>query len=179
MDDFGVEVSMSRYHMRDLPQYDFPQGFGIRSYRQGEKHIWTRIRDGDTGGWCAHRFEDPEILKDRIFFLTTDEGEEIGTVTVWWKTAYTGRIWGLIESVEIHPDFRGRGLGKAMMSVAMQRVKRSHDCCMVGTETGRLAAIKIYLDFGFYPDLYDDSLKASWAPVASVLNHPVLKSCGL
>ncbi len=87
---------------------------------------------------------------------------------------------GLIENVFIHPDYRRRGLCKPMMTVAMNRIKRSHDCCCVGTSTGRIVAIKVYLDFGFYPDLIDDSeMRASWSQVASVLDHPILKECGL
>jgi len=65
-----------------------------------------------------------------------------------------------------------------MMSVAMKRLKQLHDRCFVGSSTARIAAIKVYLDFGFYPDLDDDGSQEAWTHIAAVLPHPILKACG-
>ena len=46
----------------------------------------------------------------------------------------------------------GEGLRKPMMTRAMQRLAESHPNAMLGTSTGRIWALKVYLDFGFYPD---------------------------
>ena len=65
-----------------------------------------------------------------------------------------------------------------MMSVAMQRLKQSHERCFLITSSRRVAAIKVYFDFGFYPDLESENSQETWAEVASVLDHDILKECG-
>ncbi|MYA21504.1 MAG: GNAT family N-acetyltransferase, partial [Gemmatimonadetes bacterium] len=112
------------------------------------------------------------------FYLTTDAGEEIGTITAWWQPDLNGEDWGQIHWVAIHPDYQGRGLAKPMMSVAMAYLKRFHQRSFLGTSSGRIPAIKVYLDFGFYPDLERENSQQAWAEVASVLEHPVLRACG-
>ena len=62
-----------------------------------------------------------------------------------------------------------------MMTVAMERLKQSHERCFLGTSTGRIAAIKVYLDFGFTPDLSVENSREAWTEVASVLEHPILE----
>ena len=182
MENLGVEFDMTREHMNDIPQYAFPQGFGIRNYRPGERHIFARINLGDSG--VERYFQDSKAWNDRIFFVTTSEGEEVGTIVAAWKPTPMkgpGTEEGLIDNVFIHPDYRGRGLCEPMMTVAMERIKRSHNCCSVGTSSGRIVAIKVYLDFGFYPNFYPNlpHVRAAWEQVASVLDHPILKACGL
>jgi hypothetical protein len=64
------------------------------------------------------------------------------------------------------------------MTVAMKRLKRSHDRCFLNTSTQRIVAIKVYLDFGFYPYLEAENSQEAWTEVASVLAHPILKAYG-
>jgi hypothetical protein len=65
-----------------------------------------------------------------------------------------------------------------MMTHAMTRLAASHPTAMLGTSTGRTWALKVYLDFGFYPD--PDELEAkpevrdAWQALQTRLNHPLL-----
>ena len=38
-----------------------------------------------------------------------------------------------------------------------------------------MAAIKVYLDFGFTPDMSHENSTEAWTEVASVLEHPLLE----
>lgn len=193
MDDYFVR--MIREDMRGCPDVPFPAGFGIRPFRRGEGPIWTRIQqraepfadiDGDRFDQVFG--EHLDALEDRSFFVVTADGDEIGTITAWWDPDWRGKEWGRIHWVAIEPRYQGRGLSKPAMSVAMKRLQESHERCYLGTTTGRLGAIKVYLDFGFCPDLdsveseamFDGGLPRStaevWTEVASVLEHPILKS---
>ena len=51
---------------------------------------------------------------------------------------------------------------------------RSYNRCFLGTETGRIVAIKVYLDFGFCPDLDSAESRNAWEEFASVVEHPIL-----
>ncbi len=176
---------MIREHMQNIPQFPVPKGFAIRNYRRNEGHIWTRIQkaaepyiDIDNQLFAREFKRNFLAMEDRSFYLTTDTGEEIGTITAWWQLDFNGKAWGQIHWVAIHPAYQGRGLAKPLMSVAMVRLKQSHKCCFLDTSTGRIPAIKVYLDFGFHPDLKREDSQQAWTEVASVLEHPILKSCG-
>ena len=171
-------VRMIRENMENIPHFPIPEGFAIRNYRQNEGHIWTRIQkaaepyiDIDDGLFMREFKRDLLAMENRSFYLTTDAGEEIGTITAWWQD----NGWGQIHWVAIHPDYQGRGLSKPMMSVAMERMKQSHERCFLGTSTGRIPAIKLYLDFGFIPDRSRENSQEAWTEVASVLEHPTLE----
>lgn len=181
----NMGLTMIREHMEDIPEYPFPEGFSIRNYQPGEGHLWMRIQraaekfikveddlfDREFGSKLPH-------LEDRSFFVITDDGEAVGTVTAWWNPDWRGREWGIIHWIAIHPDYQGRGLSKPAMTAAMKRLKKSHDRAYLNTSTGRIIAVKVYLDFGFYPDLERDNSQAAWEEVASVLVHPTLKNYG-
>ena len=170
---------MIREDMENIPQFPIPEGFAIRNYRRNEGHIWTRIQKAaepyiniDDGLFDREFKRDLLAMEDRSFYLTTDTGEEIGTITAWWQD----NGWGQIHWVAIHPDYQGRGLSKPMMSAAMIRLKASHKRCFLGTSTGRIPAVKIYLDFGFIPDLSRENSREAWTEIASVLEHPTLEA---
>ena len=176
-------VRMIREHMNDIPNIPFPKGFGIRNYRPGEGAIWTRIQRAaekfleiDDGLFDREFSADLEVMEDRSFFAVTDAEEAVGTITAWQRANWRGKNWGQIHWVAVHPDYQGLGLSKPMMTVAMNRLKQSHDRCFLGTATGRIVAIKVYLDFGFYPDLDSDESRNVWEEFASVLEHPILKA---
>ena len=178
----NYSVRMIRENMENIPEFPIPEGFAIRNYCRNEGHIWTRIQkaaepyiDIDDGLFDRQFRCNLSAMEDRSFYLTTDAGEEIGTITAWWQPDMDGKDWGQIHWVAVHPDYQGRGLSKPMMSVAMARLKQSHKRCFLDTSTGRIPAIKIYLDFGFTPDLSrQNNSREAWAEVASVLEHPLL-----
>ena len=178
----NYSVRMIRDNMENIPQFAIPEGFAIRNYRRDEGYIWTRIQkaaepyiDIDDELFDREFKRDLPAMEDRSFYLTTDAGEEIGTITAWWQPDINGKVWGQIHWVAVHPDYQGRGLSKPMMSVAMTRLRQSHERCFLGTSTGRMAAIKVYLDFGFIPDLSVENSREAWTEVASILEHPILK----
>lgn len=177
----NYSVRMIRKNMENIPQFPVPKGFAIRKYRPDEGHIWTRIQRAaeryiniDDGLFIREFKRDLLAMENRSFFLTTDAGEEIGTITAWWQPDMDGKNWGQIHWVAIHPDYQGRGLSKPMMSVVMTRLKQSHERCFLDTSTQRIPAIKVYLDFGFIPDLSRENSQQAWTEVASVLEHPLL-----
>ena len=172
---------MVRETMDNIPEYPFPNGYRVRAYQKREDKIWTRIQKAAepfgqiNDDLFQHEFKrDFNALEDRSFFLITGSGREIGTVTSWWQPDWRDREWGQIHWVAIHPDFHGRGLAKPMMNVAMKRLKQSHARSFLRTSSGRIAAIKVYLDFGFLPDMEADNSQEAWQEVASHISHPAL-----
>jgi GNAT superfamily N-acetyltransferase len=76
-------------------------------------------------------------------FLAEWEGQRVGTVTT---TIYSDELaW--IGMMLVHPTYRGRGIGKALMSTAIEFLKGSDVACigLDATPAGR----ELYLKLGF------------------------------
>jgi hypothetical protein len=65
-----------------------------------------------------------------------------------------------------------------MLAHALKQMAQWHDRAFLGTQTKRLAAIKIYLDFGFVPDMRYPGAEEAWREVRANLDHPVLRAMG-
>jgi GNAT superfamily N-acetyltransferase len=177
-----ARVVMIRPTLADLPQYPMPPGYWMRLFQPGDERVWISLNA------AADRYNtitldlflrefggDIEGLKTRCFFLCTGGGRDIGTVTSWYDPNYRGRRCGRIHWVAIHPNYQGKGLAKPMLTVAMNRLAESHGSAYLTTNTVRLVAIRIYLDFGFVPDIREPADRTHWREVALYLENPVLR----
>jgi hypothetical protein len=57
----------------------------------------------------------------------------------------------------------------------LKQLARWHDRCYLATSTERVAAIRLYLNFGFVPDLSLPNAPAVWQELGARLKHPVLE----
>ena len=100
----------------------------------------------------------------------------MGIVSAWYHRNYRGRELGLIHWIAVRPAHQGLGLGRAAMSYALHQLAQWHDRAGLGTQTKRIRAIKLYLDFGFRPDLERPGALESWRKVKAELDHPRLEA---
>jgi GNAT superfamily N-acetyltransferase len=104
--------------------------------------------------------------------MVAPDGSDAGTITAWYDDNFQGRRWGRIHWVCIVPQHQRKGLCRPMMTAAMNHIKAlGHERAVLGTQTPRLAAIKVYLDFGFVPDVGDDEARRAWRLVKQELPH--------
>lgn len=177
----NVPVKMIRLNLKDIPQCAMPAGYVMRAYQPGDEVVWIEINGAAdqynrfTLETFRHEFKGDVVgLKRRCFFLREPGGRDIGTVTSWYNREYHGRDIGRIHWVAILPEFQGKGLAKPMMTVAMNRLAEFHDSAYLSTNTIRLIAIKVYLAFGFVPEIESDQDLASWELVRKGLPHALL-----
>jgi GNAT superfamily N-acetyltransferase len=180
-----LRVEMIREHMRDIPEHPLPAGFSLRMFRPGDEALWVdvqsdadRLQTIDRSIFDRNFGDDIESLSDRSFFLIAPDGSAAGSITAWYGAEPYGKEWGRIHWVAVRPAFQGRGLSKPMMTAAMKRLALSHERCYLTTATPRIAAIKVYLDFGFVPVADRPDAIRAWETVASVLRHPALEKFG-
>ncbi len=179
----GREIHMVRPHLKDIPQVALPAGLSIRTLRPDEGGLWTDIwRDADRhlpiDAMLFYREfgDDLQALRWRSFVVQDEQGAGVGTITAWYDRNYKGEDYGQIHWVAVRRAYWGRGLGKAMMTHALNQMAQWHTRAFLGTQTKRLAAIKIYLDFGFVPDLDREGSRNAWREVKRALPHPVLQA---
>lgn len=182
----GREIYMVRPNLENIPQVDVPDGYRIRTLRPDEGGLWTDIwREADPWtqlgpGMFAHQFgDDLPALQWRSFIVENEQGVAVATTTAWYNRSYKGDDYGQIHWVATRQSHWRRGIGKAMLSYALQQMARWHDKAFLGTQTQRVPAIKLYLDFGFVPDLDHPGAREAWREVKAALHHPVLEALEL
>ena len=177
-----ILVIMLRDDLTNIPSHPLPEGFSMRGFGEGDRRTWVQIENAAEPfiKITAETFDkefgsDLPAMPRRCCFLVSPDGRDVGTITAWYERRYAGRRWGRIHWLAIIPEFQGRGLSKAMMTFAVERLRSlGHRRAILGTQTPRIAAIKTYLDFGFVPDMAAKDAPRAWSIVRDVLPHPIL-----
>ncbi|HOF18706.1 MAG TPA: GNAT family N-acetyltransferase [Phycisphaerae bacterium] len=177
-----LKLVMVRPHLDAIPQHALPAGYTMRRFGEGDRATWLAIQQAsETHITITEKTFDDNFGGDQLalprrgFFLVAPDGTDVGTITAWYDRKYHGLPWGRIHWVAIVPAHRGKGLAKPMLSVAMNRLRSlGHRRAILGTQTPRLAAIKVYLDFGFTPDMTAPDAARAWRLVQQHLPHPLL-----
>jgi GNAT superfamily N-acetyltransferase len=179
-------VTMLRPHLRDIPVVECPEGFAIRPMRQGEAALWTDIqRDAEPyfgigDDLFFRQFgSDLPATTHRCFFIVDDKGSAVATVSAWYSRDFRGGDWGRIHWVATRRAWQRRGLARAGLSYALRLLAEWHDRAMLDTATARLGAIRMYLDFGFVPDMERAGAREAWGKVRDRLRHPTLDGMDL
>lgn len=84
----------------------------------------------------------------KLYILRKDE-QIIGSYTLGFYVSPTGRK-ACLEDVVVHPDFRGQGLGKTLITHAINELKNSGVKQVLFTsKPSRIAANALYKSLGF------------------------------
>lgn len=121
--------------------------------------------------WFAdsiRNYPDLDPARD-LFFVTDEDGVRVATSAA----VRHANGEGYIHMVGSLPSCRGKGIGHAMLSRALEELQ-ARGCAVITltTDDHRLAAIKTYLDAGFRPVLWDDpdsDMQARWDAVIAAL----------
>jgi GNAT superfamily N-acetyltransferase len=182
----GNSIHMIRSHLRDIPQVPLPENYTIRLVRADEGALWTEIvlaaeewLDLSSDLFVQEFGLDLQGAAERCFFILNDQDYAVGTISTWYRHDYRGLDYGLIHWVANRPAYQGLGLGKAGLSFALATLAQWHDRALLGTQTKRLPAIALYLNFGFLPDLKEPGAREDWQALKEQLKHPALENLGL
>jgi GNAT superfamily N-acetyltransferase len=148
---------MVRKTLDDIPEFPMPTGYSYRCYRPGDEEHWFRIHlaadrfNTITPELFRERFgSDTSLLAQRQLYLLDASGFHIGTGTAWFPHGFRHARTGRVHWLAVVPEQQGRGLGKALMTVLCRRLRElGHDRAYLFTLSARVAAIRLYLGFGF------------------------------
>jgi beta-glucuronidase len=178
----NMTVNMIRPHLRDIPDVPFPEGYSVRALRRNEGGLWEDIwRDAETffkieNGLFEKEFgDDPAAIERRCFIITAPDGVAAATISAWYSRDIDGLDYGRIHWVATRKAYQGRGIMRAGLSYTLRQMAQWHTRAVLGTSTGRVAAIKLYLDYGFVPDMSAPHAREAWTSFRKKLNHPALK----
>lgn len=175
---------MIRPHLRHIPAAAFPDGYGVRAMRPEDGPLWVDIwRDAEPyytigDNLFMEQFgSDLPAIPQRCYLITGPRGTAVGTISAWYKRDFQGADAGQIHWLAIRPAHQRKGLARAAMSYALGQLAQWHQRAFLGTQTARLGAIGLYLDFGFVPDMTEPGAAEAWAEVGEKLSHPLLAAC--
>ena len=111
-----------------IPEPEWPEGVSVRTYG-GEEAEAREIKElldlayaeefhhqpATFESWSRFMFEDP-MFDAEVWFLAVAEGKIVGAALNWDE--------GYIKDLVVHPDWRGRGLGKALVYETFGEFKR-------------------------------------------------------
>ena len=108
--------------------------------------------------WKAY-LEDIMDIRSRVkvadIIVAEIKGHMVGTVTLFLKPSNSSREgwpkdWAGIRLLGVHPDYRGRGIGRALMEECIRRC-REKGISTIGLHTSELMEIarKMYEKMGF------------------------------
>jgi len=179
-------LTMIRPNLDDVPDQPFGSGYGVRPMKPGDAALWTDIwRDADPGlnvpdDLFIREFgSDWTVIGERCFLITASNDRAVGTISAWHNPAFRGQDYGRIHWVAIRPSHQGKGLAKPALAFALRTLAQWHQRCYLVTQVTRLPAIKLYLDFGFKPDVCDQRQERLWCYLRHRLKHPALATLTL
>lgn len=142
-----------------VPATPLPPGYSLIAFHPGGEQAWAEIEaavlEFDSAAearayFTANYSAWQDEANRRVFFVQAADGELVGTTSVWWE--YTGRRRvPALHWVGVKPEFQGKGIGKAMVSSALQAglaIEGDVDFYL-HTQTWSYRAIGIYLQTGF------------------------------
>ena len=146
----------------ELPAIRLPAGFtvqGVSNLADGELRaavLHSHFRpDGDWHAFWAEyaQFMGTSVYAgERDLFVRSPKGRGASACTIWFDPVNSV---GLFEPVSTHPDFQGRGLGKAVMTEGLRRMKAAGmKRAIVGFDPTNVAALALYTSMGFAASAY-------------------------
>jgi len=125
------------------------------------------LETGTFGTWPAERLEalfvhEIDRLDERGIHLAIFGGIPIGHCCLMIRGEPEGTV-GKLGWVVVHPDWRGKQIGRAVCVAALHDAdRRGLGTVVLNTEDFRLPAVRLYLDLGFAPVLGDGAEQDAW-----------------
>jgi mycothiol synthase len=104
--------------------------------------------------WARHaQFIGSAVYEgERDLFVRSPDGRGASACTIWFDPV---NAVGLFEPVGRHPDFQGKGLGKAVMAEGLRRMQAAGmRRAVVGFDPNNAAALASYTSMGFRASCY-------------------------
>ena len=174
------QLRMVRPNLDNLPKLELPEGYGLRSYQEGDDVHWANIISDSFGG-RERTAEDTRneitgrdvFVPDGLYFVTHQD-IPVGTACAWRQSVDETDV-GYVHMVGALGEHTGHKLGK-WVSLAVLYYFRDNgfSCSMLDTDDFRIPAIKTYLNLGFVPVYVDDTQPERWVEILNKLKLPLM-----
>jgi ribosomal protein S18 acetylase RimI-like enzyme len=135
---------------------ELPVGYSLRNCRHDELDIWKKMpfdnldlaKEYDS--FMTDYFTVTYGGKEELFFAQTLficdlQDKPIATCSIW--KAYDE--FNTIQWLKVLREYEGQGIGRALLSIVMQKLEQHDYPVYLHTQPSSFRAIKLYSDFGF------------------------------
>ena len=141
------------------PAPSLPSNFSIRPFKLGQdEQTLTQLQNeafGENWGFSPNTVEQisarvrlDRVAPEGILFITDDGKPAAYNWTM--VSANNSRSTGFISMTGVHPDYRGKGLGRAIVAAGMQYLKsQGVDSIELEVDSENAPARELYLNLGF------------------------------
>ena len=159
----GMEVVKSLWKMRwegeDMPDVSLPAGFAVRSLVAGQdEQTLTDLQNvsfGENWGFSPNTVEQIRVRVEHnsggpesVIFITDDGKPAAYNWTMFF--ADEREPSGVIAMTGVHPEYRGRGIGRAVVTAGIAHlVERGANFVDLEVESENTPARELYLKLGF------------------------------
>lgn len=169
MCDDQPQLHMIRRDLRNLPDLQVPEGYGLRNITPDDLEVWTALlhENHGFGDWPIERslplFDaDSNVVFGGSYFVTKD-GEPVAAALLHHQTKRHYAPLAELGWVAASPRYQGRGLGYLVCLAVLHAAAAMGDPAIaLRTEDFRLPAINTYLKLGFAPWNYDPRTAERW-----------------
>jgi ribosomal protein S18 acetylase RimI-like enzyme len=137
---------------RPIPAGELPPGYGVRPVAEDEMEAWAAVVNAAFDNWlntverCRAWLQAPTNRRDLNVVAVAPNGTFASFAIVWLDEA---NDIGAFEPVGTHPDYRRRGLAKAVLCEGLRRLRAlGATVAYVGCGTGA-AVTRLYESTGF------------------------------
>jgi mycothiol synthase len=161
------------------PAADIPHGYAVEQCRERDLSALRAVIDSDEPvsdrAWDA--FRDRIIPGGAFLVVEAGGGRPIATASASHNpraTRYYFPFGGEVGYVTVDPLHRGKGLGRAVVALAVARlIEAGYRHIFVGVQGWRLPAVKCYLRLGFVPLLHAEELLPRWLRICKQIGWPI------
>ena len=149
---------IDRAHARDLTKVKHLWKAMIADYRELSDGVWEVREPGEA--WARRHQQYLDWINDAggVVFLAidTDTDEVVGYAALHFATSGAtfdlGESFGDIETLAVRPDYRGRGVGAALMAACERELERREiQYVSLQTLACNEKALRLYARSGFQP----------------------------
>jgi mycothiol synthase len=146
----------------ELPPMMLPEGFTVQAVGNlADGRLRAHVTYGafnSDDDWELFSAEYAQFIGSAVYdgerdlFVRSPEGRGASACTIWYDQV---NAVGLFEPVATHPDFQRMGLGKAVMTEGLRRMKAAGmRRAILGFDPNNAAALALYSSLGFRASAY-------------------------
>jgi predicted TIM-barrel fold metal-dependent hydrolase/GNAT superfamily N-acetyltransferase len=159
------------------PEPKLPPDYGLRVFHHEDLPGYLALMSAAGFDFFSEeivRKELRHVLPDGFFVIEhRPSGQLVATALAEHSPNELYAYGGQVGWVAGRPDHSGKGLGRAVVVAATNRlISAGYRCIYLKTDDWRLPAIKTYLNVGYVPHLRESTAPARWRAVCYRLGWP-------
>jgi mycothiol synthase len=161
------------------PAVILPDGYVVRQCVEPDLSAVRAVIDSDepVHDQAWESFRDSILPGGAFLIVEADTGKAVATASASHNpraTRYYFPFGGQIGYVAVDPMHRGKGLGRAVVTLAVARlIDAGYRNIFLGVQGWRLPAVRCYLSVGFVPLLHIEELAPRWRRICEQIGRGV------